>query len=109
MAFDEQSASLKPGTVSKLFQHKTDEYLIINQHLKVTGNHPVYSKGRWVEVGRLKIGDALMNARGTPEPIASIQQVTGPVKVYNLEVNPYHTYIAGGIVVHNKPPGRYDP
>jgi len=107
MAFDEKTRSLKPGTVSKLFQHDADAYLIINQHLKVTGNHPVYSKGKWVEIGRLKIGDTLMNARGKPEPIASIQQVTEPVKVYNLEVNPYHTYIAGGIVVHNKPPNGY--
>jgi hypothetical protein len=24
------------------------------------------------------------------------------VPVYNLEVNPYHTYVAGGIVTHNK-------
>ena len=64
--------------------------------------HPVYSNGKWVEIGKLKVGDDLLNAQGQPEKIFSIEKITAPVTVYNLEVNPYHTYIAEGVVVHNK-------
>ncbi|MDP3142453.1 MAG: Hint domain-containing protein, partial [Candidatus Omnitrophota bacterium] len=74
----------------------------VNGHLNVTSNHIVYSKGKWIEIGKLKIGDSLLNAQGKPEKIASIQVVKGKAKVYNLEVNPYHTYVAGGIVAHNR-------
>ncbi|MFC1704535.1 hypothetical protein ACFL1E_07150 [Candidatus Omnitrophota bacterium] len=35
--------------------------------------------------------------------ITFVKEVREPTEVYNLEVNPYHTYVAGGIVAHNKP------
>ena len=35
------------------------------------------------------------------ETITSIEKVNGKIHTYNFEINPYHTYIAGGFVVHN--------
>lgn len=102
LAFDEETKTLKEDKVSKFFEHDADEYLVINENLKATANHPVYSEGKWTEIGKLKVGDKLLNAQGKPEEIKSIKLVKEPVKVYNLEVNPYNTYIASGIVVHNK-------
>ncbi len=102
LAFDEESGELKPDKVTEFFEHTTEKYLIINGRLKVTDNHPVYSNGKWVEAGELKVGDKLVSAKGEAETITSIKEVKRKAKVYNLEVNPYHTYIAGGIVVHNK-------
>jgi hypothetical protein len=102
LAFDEKSKTLKKDKVKETFQHDAEEYLIVNGSLKVTSNHPVYSEGKWVEIGSLKEGENLLNSDGTPNKIVSIQKVREKVKVYNLEVNPHHTYIAGGIVVHNK-------
>jgi hypothetical protein len=103
LAFDEATKTLKPDKVKEFFVHEADEYLIVNGRLKLTDNHPVNSGGKWVEIGKLKVGDSLLNAQGKQEKIASMQKVSQKVKVYNMEVNPYHTYIAGGIVVHNKP------
>ena len=108
MAFDEETGELKEDKVSKFFKHEANEYLIINGHLRLTKNHPVYSNGEWVEIGKLKIGDNLISAMGKPEAITSIEEIAEDVSVYNLEVNPYNTYIAGGIVVHNKKAPR-DP
>lgn len=102
MAYDEITKQLKVDKVKKAFRHKADKYLIINGRLKATDNHLVYSVGKWIEVGKLKIGDSLLNSQGKLESITSIQLVSKRAKVYNLEVNPYHIYIADGIVVHNK-------
>ena len=102
LAFDQELGELRPDKVTELFEHTVEKYLIINGRLKVTDNHPVYSNGKWVEIGALKVGDKLVSAKGETETITSMKEVKRKVKVYNLEVNPYHTYIAGGIVVHNK-------
>ncbi|MFC1704650.1 polymorphic toxin-type HINT domain-containing protein, partial [Candidatus Omnitrophota bacterium] len=104
LAFDEETGEFKEDKVVEFFQHPAEEYLIINEYLKVTKNHPVYSNGKWVEIGTLTIGDELFNRDSKPVRITSIKEVREPTEVYNLEVNPYHTYIAGGIVAHNKPP-----
>lgn len=102
MAFDEKTKELKIDKVKKVFRHQASEYLIVNKDLKVTDNHPVYSNGKWKEMGSLKVGDSLVKSDGSSLNITSITQVWHKTKVYNLEVNPYHTYVAGGIVVHNK-------
>ena len=36
--------------------------------------------------------------------IASVKVVPDQVKVYNFATNPYATYVANGVIVHNKPP-----
>ena len=107
MAFDEKTKTLKQNKVKETFTHEAENYLIINGSLKVTENHPVYSEGQWVEIGTLEVGDELLNAQGELTIITSIQRVKEKAQVYNLEVNRYHTYIAGGIVVHNK--AKVDP
>jgi hypothetical protein len=109
MAFDEETSGLVKDKVSKTFAHKATEYLIINNHLKVTPNHPVYNNGEWIEIGKLNIGDSLLNSQGKTELITDIKKFNDEVDTYNLEVNPYHTYIAGGYVVHNKIPGGGTP
>ncbi len=101
LAFDAEGKTFKEDTVKQFFEHDADLYLIVNGHLKVTPNHPVYSDGKWVQIGSLKVGDSLLDSEGKPLTIASIQEIQEKVKVYNLEINPYHTYIAGGVVVHN--------
>ncbi len=107
MAFDEKTKTLKRDRVKKRFEHQASHYLVVNEHIKVTPEHRVYANGNWVAVRDLKVGNMLLTAQGTLEPIRAIQEIHEPVKVYNLEVNPYHTYVAGGVVVHNaKAPPR---
>ena len=90
--------------VDKFFVHDSNQYLLINDKLKVTANHLVYSNGQWLEIGKLKIGDKLLNSQGKIEIITSVKGVNSKIKVYNLEVSPYHTYFAEGYLVHNKLP-----
>ena len=102
LSFDDETNQFKPDKVTQVFKHVANEYLVINGHLKVTPNHPVFSNGKWVEIGLLKKGDRLFNEKGKEETIHTIKRMTGKITTYNIEVNPYHSYIAGGYVVHNK-------
>jgi hypothetical protein len=107
MAYDEETKHLVKDKVSRFFENTANQYLIINGHLKVTPRHPVYSQNKWVEIGSLKVGDTLFNSEGKEELIKDIKAVSDKVKVYNLEVNPYHTYFADGYLAHNKKGGTY--
>ncbi|MFA5059458.1 MAG: Hint domain-containing protein [Candidatus Omnitrophota bacterium] len=109
LSFDENTGEFKPGKVTEIFEHNSGDYLIINGNLKVTSNHHFLSDGQWVEIGSLKTGDVLLNNKKENEPIQSIEKMTEKVKVYNIEVDSYHNYVAGGYVAHNKPRPRERP
>ena len=102
IAFDQESGKNKSDEVVETFIHEEDSYLLINNRIKATSNHPVFHKGRWVDIGLLNIGDELTKVDGSKEKITSIEKIKEPVMVYNLEVNPYHTYYADNILAHNK-------
>ncbi len=106
LTYDQKTDSFVPGSVIKTFHHTpsmmTDYYLIINNNLKVTPNHPMWVNGKWIPAGDIKIGDKLLNQNGNNVLVTSIQKVYHKVPTYNLEVSNTHTYIANGIVVHNK-------
>ena len=102
-AYDEKLDMLKIGKVIETFFHpKENTYLIINNTLFITPNHPVLINKEWVEAGNLKKGDMLTNRDNELVEIESIKSVDEVVDVYNFEVEKYHTYIAEGIIVHNK-------
>ncbi|MFH1236664.1 MAG: FG-GAP-like repeat-containing protein [Parcubacteria group bacterium] len=101
LSFNDASQTFKTSTVKELYVHETDHYLIINNFLEVTPNHSVYSKGKWVPIGNLTIGDIILSPGEEAFTITSIEKVQAPVTVYNFEAYPYQTYIAGGIVAHN--------
>ena len=90
-SYDESTGMWKTGTVSEVFHHSPDEmtdyYLLINNDLRVTPNHPIYVDGEWISAGELEIGDVYDG-----NTITSIKQVHNQVPTYNFEVLPYHTY-----------------
>jgi len=107
-AYDEESGELKVSKVSKTFFHpKENTYLVINDNLLVTPNHPVLNNNKWVEIGELGEGDMLTDKDNNPIPISKIKEVKELSDVFNFEVEKYHTYVAEGIIVHNK--GIEDP
>jgi len=60
--------------------------------------------GKWIEAKDLQIGDESILQDGRLTQIQSIQQVhVPPTKVYNIEVEDFHTYFVGedGVSVHN--------
>ena len=71
-----------------------------------TGDHPVsIGQGMFRRVFDLHTGDPITrwkNGRLIEGKIGGINYTAGKGLVFNLEVNEPHTFIAGGIVVHNK-------
>jgi hypothetical protein len=63
----------------------------------------VLSGGKWLDIGTMKVGDPLTAPDGSAVPIRSLRVVPEAVTVYNLQIDRLGTYVAGGIVVHNKP------
>jgi type II secretory pathway pseudopilin PulG len=102
LAFDRETGKLMPDAVKEVEVHRTDKYLIINRHLKVTPNHPFYVNGKTIPIGEMKIGDVLLAKNGKIEKISSIQEINKETTVYNIIVNPYHTFIADGYVATDK-------
>jgi hypothetical protein len=103
LAYDEATGELMPEAVRGVHEGLTsNHHLVLNGELRLTWSHPVLSGGEWIEVGRLQVGDTLTTADGIPLAIESRQVVPGPVEVFNFEVDPLGTYVAGGVVVHNK-------
>ncbi len=113
-SFNEISGQKVFGQVAQIFIHETDQYLIINDSLKLTPNHPLYVNGEWLEAGSIVVGDLLRGENGENIEVYSIQGVYDSVPVYNLEVKPEnegeltcgpgHSYYADGILAHNKCP-----
>lgn len=83
--------------------HKTTEYgyLIINGHLKVTADHILWVNNSWREAGSIMPGDDLTGQDGQVVRVESVEWQRGELQVYNLTVEKYHSYFAGGVYVHN--------
>ena len=72
-----------------------------------TPEHPYYVEEKgWVNAGELEVGDSVTLADGSTSEVESIEteELEEPVKVYNFEVEGYHTYFVGTdvqVLVHN--------
>ena len=83
------------------------------EEIITTTNHPFYVVGRgFVKAEDLRIGYTLLQLDGSTEKISRIvvENLGAPVKVYNFEVEDWHTYYVtnAGMLVHNanyKPSG----
>ncbi len=89
------------GTVFKVWVHKVNGYLIINDTIKVTPEHQIFSNNHFIDAGLLKIGDWILNKNRKRIIIKKIEKKDENVLVYNLGIKPQHTYFANGIYVHN--------
>ena len=105
LAFDEKTGELKPDRVSKVHDPvQAEGYLVVNDRLLLTKVHPVLTPSGWKEIGTLAVGDKLIGVDKEEVAIASIRTVSEKVTVYNFATNPYATYVANGVIVHNKNP-----
>ena len=73
-----------------------------------TNEHPFYSpiKG-WIAACKLRAGDILVSLNGEYIVVEQVQHeiLEAPIKVYNFEVEDFHTYFVGtgdGVLVHNE-------
>jgi intein/homing endonuclease len=105
LAYDEKTGEMKPDRVKVVYEPADSPgYLVINGSLKLTMIHPVLTPDGFKEIGKLKVGDRLVGADKKEIEIASIERKGDHVTVYNFHTNPYETYVANGVIVHNKNP-----
>ncbi len=74
--------------------------------LHVTAEHPFYvGGGTFKTLEALRVNDAIMVFDGQtlrPQTIGAIETVRAAQRVYNLQTEAPHTFLASGVAVHNK-------
>ena len=108
-AWDEETGDVALKPVKQIFVNESDEliHLTVNgEEIVTTPTHPFYvaQKG-WFAAVSLRAGDILVLVNGEYAVVELVQHelLESSVKVYNFEVEDYHTYYVGGsgILVHN--------
>lgn len=81
---------------------RTDGYFIINNHLKVTDDHPIWVNNSWIKVKDIKKDNLLLNFNNKTESVESIEYIEGEVEVYNIKVEGESTtYFANEVLVNS--------
>ena len=104
LAFDEEGR-IHAAKVTKVHYHHEDQPIL---HVKfwrgetfITPNHWVLNQyNAFVEIGSLTTHDALVDGMGHLRPITGASLI-GYEPVWNLTVEPHHTFICDGVRVHN--------
>jgi hypothetical protein len=115
------------GEVIGLWNGMHDDIYIINEKIKVTAEHPFWTKEEgWasinpketlekhgMNIGKLNAGYHFMDEKGNSVEIKSIVSDFGEIMTYNLRIKNYENYYANDVLVHNKPneaqKGNYMP
>ena len=95
--------------VEDVFVNETDEIVHVrygDTEIDATPTHPFYTPDRgWVSAVNLRAGDRLQLVNGEYVTVEQVQHeiLESPVKVYNFEVEGFHTYYVGNnsVLVHN--------
>jgi hypothetical protein len=79
--------------VARTFVRESDELQITT----ADGRNVEATPGKgFVEAKRLARSDLLRDARGALSAVATVSSRRGTFRVYNFDVEPTHTYFAGG-------------
>ena len=114
-ASDPETGESDYKEVLQTFINETSELVHIyvnNDEIVSTPTHPFYSPKRgWTNAVDLKAGDILVLSNGEYVIVEQIQHeiLEAPVKVYNFEVQDFHTYYVGknSVLVHNECKGNW--
>uniref|UniRef100_UPI00307D85D2 polymorphic toxin-type HINT domain-containing protein n=2 Tax=Ruminococcus TaxID=1263 RepID=UPI00307D85D2 len=106
---DETTGEVAVKTVTDTYVNETDELIHIGvngETISATPTHPFYvDKLGWTLARSLRAGDVLVLSNGELVTVEFVQHeiLESPIKVYNFEVEDFHTYFVGenGIFVHN--------
>ena len=109
-AWDEATGTTELKQVVETYVNETSEltHIFVNgEEIVATPTHPFYCpvKG-WTDAVHLRAGDILVLVNGEYVVVEKIQHelLENPVKVYNFQVQDYHTYYVAesGVLVHNR-------
>jgi predicted phage tail protein len=104
LSFDDRG-TVQPATVLKVHEHESERVVRYRlwggNVIDATPNHWVLNQfNAFVEIGTLGADDCLVDENNHLRPIVDQAELCIG-KVYNLTVEGHHTFIAGGIRVHN--------
>jgi hypothetical protein len=108
-ASDPETGEVSLKQVVQTFVNEATElvHVTVNgEEIVCTTEHPFYSpvKG-WIAACKLRAGDILVTVNGEYVVVEKVQHeiLESPVKVYNFEVEGFHTYYVGNttVLVHN--------
>ncbi len=102
---DSMEGSFKNSKVRNIWVNPADQYLILNEKLKLTNKHIIHVKRdnefKFLPAENARIGDELFTDREHYEEIHTIEQKNEKVEVYNIEVSRNRTYFAENYLVHH--------
>jgi len=94
--------------VKNIFVNETDRLIhvtIKGAEIRATPTHPFWVEGKgWTPAGELKVGDKVQLYSGVTEVTAvELESLKERIKVYNFEVEDWHTYFVSknDVLVHN--------
>ena len=105
-AYDEKSGKIALQNVLTTVISESDHLVKIstdNESIETTAIHPFYTNKGWKDAGNLMPGEIIRTITGDLIEIKSVEFKYGNLKVYNFEVENWHTYFVGlqGCLVHN--------
>ena len=115
LAEDAESGEVAYKTVLETYENETNELVHVHvngETISATPSHPFYvNQFGWTRAADLRAGDVLVLSNGEYVVVEFVQHeiLESPVKVYNFEVEDYHTYFVGesGALVHNGCEGEW--
>jgi hypothetical protein len=99
-----ESGGIQSSVIEDTYKVIQCGYYVINGKMRVTRGHPFNVGGDWVNTENLHVGDMLSSELGQPIRVESIEAVNSVRRAYNIEVAETHTFVAAGVLVHNKGP-----
>jgi hypothetical protein len=102
-SIDSISGRLAVGTVIRADHLKAHHLVQFNDFLTFTPSHPVKTETGWLPAGEINLGSQIRLMSGKEVTIVSIENRDGSFDVVDLAIEPFHSFVVGGIVVHNKP------
>ena len=106
---EENTGETEIKEVVQTFVNQTYELVHVKledgEEIICTPSHPFYTDKGWIDAGKLTEDSLLVDEEGNYIGISSLvtEYLEEPVKVYNFEVEDYHTYYVGDdiILAHN--------
>jgi len=104
-SYDDVSGSFVDSCVKKLLSYSkdrmTDYYVVINDELRVTPNHRLFVNDRWVEAGKLSVGDVLFDVADRKVSLFSVEKRFLKELSFDLLLESGNAYFADGFLVRS--------
>ena len=104
LTFNHQTGENEYKKVSRWWHHPSSDIVIVNDTIKMTGDHPIYRNDYEVVKAReLKKGQYLIDKDGNKITINSVEYSTDTIEVYMIEVEDNHNFYIteNNILSHN--------